>query len=348
MLLKLEHYGIRGTALNWFKSYLTERRQYVTYNSSKSKTLSVNCGVPQGSILGPLLFIVYINDLSSIATKCFLMLFADDSNLFYSGHDINDLTNSINEEMQSVLYWLEVNKLSLNVSKTHYMIFSSRNANIPDIDIRIRNAMIDRVSHTKFLGVQIDEKLTWKHHINYINKKLSKCSGILCKARKFLPASCLRTLYHTFAYPYFTYCIHVWGNACVTYLDPLIKTQKRLIRIITCSKFREHTKPLFKKLEILNLNGIYQYLLSTFMYRMRHNDLPSIFGSMFTINSNIHMYPTRCAKDYRIPAWRLQIRKRSPAIQAAGTWNSLPAPLKQSIDLNAFKTNLKKHILALI
>ena len=248
--------------------------------------------------------------------------------------------------MQSVLYWLEVNKLSLNVIKTHYIIFSTQNVSIPDIEIRIRNALIDRVTHTKFLGVQIDEKLSWKQHISYISKKLSKCSGILIKARKVLPAYCLRTLYHTFAYPYFTYCIHVWGKACVTYLDPLIKIQKRLIRIISCSGFRDHTEPLFRKLKILNLFGIYKYLMSTFMYKFRYKELPSIFDSMFTINSTIHIYPTRRADDYRIPPWRLQIRKRSASIQAANIWNNLSTDLKKAKSLNSFKFNLRKSIMA--
>ena len=344
MLLKLEHYGIRGVALDWFKSYLNDRQQYVTYNNCKSSTSNVNCGVPQGSILGPLLFILYINDLSNVALRCFMMLFADDSNLFYSGNDITELTKDINEELKNVLYWLEVNKLSLNVSKTHYIIFSSRNTTVSDIDIRVRDANINRLEYTNFLGVQIDEKLNWKAHINYINKKLAKSTGILLKARKYLPSYCLKTLYHTFAYPYLTYCIHVWGNACDTHLDPLVKTQKRLIRIIASAGYRSHTGPLFRQLGILNLRGIYQYLLSTFMYRLRDKDLPKIFDNFCKTNSEIHSYCTRQVDDYFVPPWRLDIRKRSPSVQAPLIWNELPLSLKTCKTLANFKICLKKHL----
>ena len=344
MLLKLEHYGIRGVALKWFKSYLNERQQYVTYNSCKSNALNINCGVPQGSILGPLLFIIYINDLAKVAKNCFMMLFADDSNLFYSGYDIDELTKTINEELKNVLYWLEVNKLSLNVNKTHYIIFSSRNVSVQDIEVRVRDVSIDRVAHTKFLGVQIDEKLNWKAHINYTNKKLSKCVGILIKARKCLPSYCLKTLYHTFAYPYLTYCIHVWGNACITHLDPLIKTQKRLIRIICNAGYRDHTGPLFIETGILNLPGIYHYLLSTFMYRFNDKDLPKIFEEMFKKTSDIHDYPTRQCNDYYGRQWKLKIRKRSPSIQAVQIWNKLPTSLKSCKTLSSFKICLKKYL----
>ena len=345
LLLKLEHYGIRGVALDWFKSYLNDRQQYVTYNNCRSSISNVNCGVPQGSILGPLLFIIYINDLSHVALRCFLVLFADDSNLFYSGKDINELTKCMNDELENVLYWLDVNKLSLNVNKTHYIIFTSRNVTISDIDIRVRDVFIDRVACTKFLGVQIDEKLNWKAHINYINKKLSKSTGILLKARKYLPAFCLKSLYYTFAYPYLTYCIHVWGNACITYLDPLIKVQKRLIRIICNAGYREHTGPLFHQAGILNLSGIYKYLLSTFMYRLRDKDLPQIFHDFSKTNSDIHNYSTRQIENYYVPPWRLDIRKRSPSVQAPLIWNSLPAFIKDCKTLSIFKKQIKKHLI---
>ena len=251
--MKLENYGIRGVSLEWFKSYLSNRQQFVTYNNCKSSTSNVYCGVPQGSILGPLLFIIYINDLCHVAKHCFLLLFADDSNLFYTGNDLDELTKSINEELDSIIFWLEVNKLSLNISKTHYIVFTRRKTVAQDINIHVKNVAIGRVSYTKFLGVQIDEKLNWKPHIEYIRKKLSKSTGILIKARQYLPKQCLKTLYYTFVYPYLNYCIQVWGKTYASYLDPINKAQKRIIRIITSSNYRKHTPPLFKQLSILKL-----------------------------------------------------------------------------------------------
>ena len=126
ILQKLEMYGVNGASLKWFESYLSESTQYVTYNSVKYARERVNCGVPQGSILGPLLFLLYINDLSSVSEYCYSVLFADDTNVFISGENVNVLCSRLNEELEDIREWLCCNKLSLNVSKTHYMLFTPR------------------------------------------------------------------------------------------------------------------------------------------------------------------------------------------------------------------------------
>ena len=212
LLQKMYLYGIQDTTLSWFENYLSNRKQYVTYNGIKSQTEKINCGVPQGSILGPLLFLIYINDLSTVSEACMSILFADDTNMFFTGKNLKTMATVINEELIKVQEWLHCNKLSLNVLKTHYIIFTSRNKCVNDVDIRINDAHIERVYATKFLGVQIDAQLTWKKHIEYTCKKLSKCVGILAKARRKLHKSALLTLYYSFAFPYFIYCNHVWGN----------------------------------------------------------------------------------------------------------------------------------------
>ena len=221
LLLKLEHYGIRGTALDWFRDYMSGRKQFVTYNGVKSSRFNVSCGVPQGSILGPLLFLSYVNDIQNVTHHSFPLLFADDSNLFVTVKDLEIVENKANEDLCNIIDWLYANKLSLNIKKTHYIVFTSGNVNIMDLNIKIKNCDIFRVYSTKFLGVHIDSKLKWKQHINYRDAKLSKCIGILIKARMYLPKSSLLTLYYTFAYPYFLYCIHVWGKTYQSYLKIL-------------------------------------------------------------------------------------------------------------------------------
>ena len=196
LLQKLKIYGMKNVPLQGFESYLSERTQYVTYNSVKSTREKVNCGVPQGSILVPLLFLLYINDLSSVSEYCYSVLFADDTNVFISGENIDVLCSRLNEELESIREWLCCNKLSLNVSKTHYMIFTPRNKIVHDIDVKIQGVSVERVYATKFLGVIIDTKLTWKPHVEYICKKLSKCAGIIAKARRKLHRSSLITLYY--------------------------------------------------------------------------------------------------------------------------------------------------------
>ena len=166
LLQKLSMYGVQDIALEWFRDYLANRSQYVTYNSMKSTKENITCGVPQGSILGPLLFLIYINDLATVSNAFLSVLFADDTNLFIAGRDIEALCNRINEDLAKIQEWLFANKLSLNLKKTHYMIFTSKNKIVPDIDIRINNVRIERVHVTKFLGILIDSQLNWKQHIN--------------------------------------------------------------------------------------------------------------------------------------------------------------------------------------
>ena len=184
LLQKIDKYGLYGVELQWFEDNLSNRMQYVTYNNHKSLHEKVNCGVPHGPLLGPILFLLYSNDLTNVSEFCFLVLFADDTNMFITGKDMDVFCQQLTKDLRNVQEWLQCNTLSLNVLKTHYMVFIPRNKFINDIDVKIHNVQIHRVYATKFLGVHIDAQLTWKTHIEYTCKKLSKCVGILCKARK--------------------------------------------------------------------------------------------------------------------------------------------------------------------
>ena len=157
----MEHYGIRGCALEWFKSYLSNRKQYVFVNGSNSNLLPINCGVPQGSALGPLLFLTYINDLPNASKKLTFYLFADDTNIYYESKDLSDLIRIVNKELRLVKKWLDSNKLSLNIDKTNCIIFHSSSINVSSgSDIRIGKKYIKRVKFVKFLGLLLDEHLS--------------------------------------------------------------------------------------------------------------------------------------------------------------------------------------------
>ena len=179
-----------------------------------------------------------------MTTTSLSVLFADDTNIFLSGKNSQSMSMTLNKQLTAIYEWLCCNKLSLNVLKTHYLIFTPRNKKVNDINLCTNKVAIGQVYVTKFLGVQIDSQLNWKNHNEYTCKKLSKCISILSKARRKLQKSSLISLYYSFAFPYFIYCNHVWGSTYQTNLNNVVLVQKKSIRIITCSPFRAHTEPL--------------------------------------------------------------------------------------------------------
>ena len=289
------------------------------------------------------MFILYINDLATVAPRAFALLFADDTSLFYSGKDIDEITQTINEELRFISEWLQTNKLSLNVGKTNYIIFTRGNSRINDANLMIKNTSVQRVFSTKFLGVYIDSQLCWKDHIKYISTKLSKCTGILSKARCYLRKESLQNLYYTFAYPYFSYCNIVWGNACHSYLNQILKLQKRLIRLINFSAYLAHTAPLFKKCNILNVYQIHDYSTAIFMFKFTKCELPHTFSNMFLTNSSIHQYSTRRSTDYHIPKCHSSVLQKATRYYGAILWNSIPSNIKQCNTLPSLKNHTSKN-----
>ena len=182
LLEKLQCYGVRGMPFNWFQSYLTNRKQYVEVNGAPSDVLDVMYGVPQGSVSGPLLFLIFINDLPAVCKKLKFYLFADDTNIYFESDSLDLLEKTMNKELKKVDKWLTTNSLALNVDKSHFAFFHS-SSNIPHrkIRIKIRNKRITEENDVKFLGVLLDSTLSWKPHITELSKKLSKTIGIFYK-----------------------------------------------------------------------------------------------------------------------------------------------------------------------
>ena len=187
LLQKLEHYGVRGIALNWFGNYITKHYQSVKYNEVSQKK-EISCGVPQGSILGPLLFLIYINDISNSSDLISFVPFADDTNLLMSLKDSNTLMNQLNKELGKISTgtWLALNKLSLNLAKTHFILFKSTWKKMEsELTIKINDTQISQVKHTKFLGVIINERLNWKEHINTVANKNFKIDRAIMQSKAF-------------------------------------------------------------------------------------------------------------------------------------------------------------------
>lgn len=208
---------------------MSDRRQCVCVNNVVSSSQLVTCGVPQGSILGPLLFIIYFNDIVNCSRLIYFIIFADDTTLFFSAPKLESLISIINSELSNVDTWFKVNKLSLNTQKTKFMLFGSKAKPSVDglLNVYINGVKIEQVSHVKFLGVLVDEKLSWKHHISSLSSILSRNIGILSRVRYKLPVEAMVLLYNTLILPYLNYCNIVWGGANKSNLDQLIKLQKR-------------------------------------------------------------------------------------------------------------------------
>ena len=251
---KLDKYGIRGISLKWIVDYLRNRKQFVSYGGYNSEWSSISCGVPQGSILGPLLFILYINDLSTVSDKLFSILYADDSNMFIQGRNLSNMISVVNNEMEKILKWTNSNKLSLNINKTFFMIFKSRKKHIHiSDDVKVNNRVIEQIKDIKFLGVILDNHLSWDKHVIFIKNKISKSIGIINKTRKILNKDTLVTLYYSFVYPYLNYAIELWGGTKQFNLNSLHKMQKKIVRLICMAPYRSHTAVLFQDLKIFNI-----------------------------------------------------------------------------------------------
>ena len=344
LLQKLFHYGIRGKALEWFDNYLTERKQYVNINGQDSYQRLISCGVPQGSLLGPLLFIIYINDFQYSTELMSFILFADDSNIFFSHQNPQSLLSIVNNELKLVQNWINANKLSLNVDKTHYILFSNSLKSLPG-NVLIDNTTLNQVKSTKFLGIYIDSDLSWKIHIDYLCKLISRNTGILYKLKHDFPKQILLSLYTTLILPYLNYGILAWGNGTKTQQEKILTIQKRAIRNINHVGFLSHTRPLFLKNKLLRIDDIYVYNLGIFMHQLSVGEIPVEIAELFDKNSTIHSYPTRQSTLFHLPRTRTLFAQKTVIYTGPKLWIDLPKVIIESTSLYTFKRKLKCHLL---
>ena len=306
----------------------------------------ITCGVPQGSTLGPLLFLLYINDIANSVPTVKIHLFADDTNFFISGKNIQNVISNCNDALAKLTDWLLANKLSLNTEKTCFSFFSRQSLNDSEISIKVNKKEIKRVPNSKYLGVIIDEDLTWAKHIDFVKNKIIRFAGMLYKIRTLLSQSILRMIYFSMIYPHILYGIEIYANTFAKHLNPLIKANNRILRIIQNKPFRTHVQELYKNFNTLPINVLFQFQILKFMHKFNHfpNFLPTIYINYFTPNSSIHHHNTRSCNDLHQQSFKKSIGQRSIKNKGVKLWNSLPVELKTITNANVFIRKVRMYL----
>jgi hypothetical protein len=356
LLEKLHHYGIRGIINDWFSSYLLGRTQTIQMGvniSEKEETLS---GVPQGSVLGPLLFLIYINDIYNSSDKLTFSLFADDTNLLYADKNLKILENIVNAELLNIYNWLTANKLSLNIKKSNFIIFHSYQKRLDyAVDLKMYDAQSNTFvslatkNYIKYLGVLMDSNLSWKFHIGNIASNLSKRIGIIARLRHFVPVSTLISIYKSLMLPYLTYGIVVWGRAAKCYIDKILKLQKRALRLIYSAHYLSHAIPYFQSANVLPINLLYYKSVSILMHDVSRTVVPPNISALFTPLSQVHEHNTRSStrKNFHVEYSGLDVQSKSFSRMGGRIWNSIPTELREK-SKNHFKKVLHRKLLQIL
>ena len=317
---------------------------------------STNRYPTQGSILGPLLFLLYVNDIYSSSNKLNFYLFADDTNILYSHKNLKSLENVMNFELNNVFQWLTSNKLTLNLNKSNFVIFRPYQKRLPFVP---KICILDHQTNTltyleckecvKYLGVLIDYKLSWKNHVDSIALKISKTIGLLSKLRHFVPYHTLVNIYNSLITPYLRYGLIVWGQASKTHLNKLLILQKRALRFIYFSDRRDHAIPLFLNAHILPINFMHYKLLAETMHDVSNDLVPSNLKDLFVPTAKIHFYNTRAStsNNFYIQKSNTEIKRKSFSRIGAKLWNEIPTKLR-ALPKATFKKKMKMILLNIL
>jgi hypothetical protein len=295
LLSKLEHYGFRGVINDWFRSYLTGRKQKVVINGFESESRTMNHGVPQGSVLGPILFLIYINDLHKCIKYSTTYHFADDTNLLNISNNYKTLQSKVNYDLFSLHKWLIANKISLNDGKTE-LIYFRKGGPAPTLKIKLHGKTLTPTKIVKYLGVYLDEFLSGEAHCQELVMKLNRANGMLAKARHYVPKLHLINIYHAIFASHLTYGAQVWSPKLAAVTDTVSRLQKSAMRIITFSEFKAHHEPLCKQLKILKFVDNIELSNCLFVYDFLNKNLPESYVDTFTrIDDTIASSTTRQA-----------------------------------------------------
>lgn len=339
LLEKLQIYGIEGKENSWFRAYLTGRTQRTRVNGILSTPQLVRFGVPQGSILGVLLFLLYINDMGKHIKYCKITLFADDTLIYICGSNITEMTSKLNYDLENMSIWLKMNKLKLNLSKTKCMVFNTRMS----IPVIIDGAQIEMVSNIKYLGVIIDSKLKFEEHADYICRKVAMKIGFLRRIRKKLSLKNAIMIYNTLILPHFNYCSSILLSTTSEVMDRLQILQNKAMRIILRCSIYTPLSYMLETLQWMNIKKKITFNALIFVFKVKHNMFPEYLRNAVPTVNQVQPYQLRHGSNFRLDKYRKAHTQNSIMYKGLKLFNSLPNELKQESRLNIFKIKLKEY-----
>ena len=341
LLRKLKLYNVSANTLKLLTSYLTNRHQCVTINTSISTLKPMDHGVPQGSILGPMLFSVYINDLP-LCVKSTCELFADDTTIHTSNTDIDSLTKTLQQSTNDLIKWTELNHMSLHPQKTKCMLITSRqkrqNLSHKLPSICIKNEPIEQITHHKVLGITIDENLNWHHHISYLCKCTSQKVYQLSKIKHFLDPTSRKLFFQAHIQSSIDYASTLWDSASANAKKPLLSLYKRALKLVLLKK-SSLSESDYKQLNILPLHHRLQYNKGLLMFKIITGNTPPTLTTKFPMNHS------RNRRKLCTPIPRIDLFKSSLCYSGSILWNSLPDSIRQHRGITSFKKYFRTHLM---
>ena len=324
LISKLKFYGLDENALEWFSSYLNKRQLCVRINNHVSDPLPIPVSVPQGSILGPTLFNIFINDFQ-YCHQGVSFQYADDTSIVFDNNDYQTLESNTNASLNSIHTWLAANKLAPNLFKTVYMLITNKRK--CKLNIKMNDVELLQVESYKSLGLILDDKLNFSKHCSKVANNLSRVNYLLAKNKYFLDSKTKIQLYYSLAYPHLTYNNVIWGNAPAIYLNKVLVSQKRIVRNILGSYSASASKG-FTSLKILSVPQIFEHQCLLYMYKIQNLHCPLLTALTISSNQISHSYNTRRKTDFRTPLFKLSISQKAFSYQGPKNWNELPPGLK--------------------
>ena len=343
LLAKLSAYGVDGVPYHWFRSYLTDRQQYCHINGHRSSQKHVQCGIPQGSCLGPLLFILYVNDFERCLENCTPNMYADDTSVTCFAEDMEELCNDLQNELINISDWMRQNKMSLNTKKSEFMIIGHKRqlTRIQNpIRLDISGEELKRVHEVKYLGVSVDESLSWTAQYKKLKSKLKSGLSSIRKLKNILPQTKLDQVYRALLESHLRYCNEIWGSLSNTKLDHLQRLQNRARTLIESSRLKDGWR-----CTRLSVSSLIQYDRAIMIYKITNDLCPDSLKGRFSTRSQLSNYRLRNSLDIDVPRQNLEFSKRSFYYSAAKVWNEIPPNIRQSPTIYTFKKKLKDFLL---